>query len=145
MKKIIVILILSLLFACGIFVKPQNFSLKNYFNTGLLHTYTLRPLNETSIKLSNIYISTNTKGITKGETVGESLYFENLEVGSALSKLKAKVKFSEYLKEQNLTLIYAYSSLISKYEMVKNIKINLQISTCENYTVIGWPLIYGSF
>jgi len=145
MKKIIVILVLCLLFACNIFIKPKEFSLKNYFDSGMLHIYTNRPINETSIAITNLYMSTSNKGIVKGDIVGESLYFTNLEVGSAIEKLKAKVKFTEYLEEQNLTLIYAYTNLISKYEMVNNVKINLQISTCDEYSVIGWPLIYGSF
>lgn len=145
MKKIIVILILCLTFACSIFIKPKDFSLQNYFDTGLLHIYTNRPINETSIAITNLYMSTSKKGLTKGDIVGESLYFTNLEINSALTKLKAKVKFSEYIEEQSLTLIYAYSSLISKYEIINNVKINLQISTCNEYSVIGWPLIYGSF
>lgn len=145
MKKVIVVLVLSLLFACSIFVKPKDFSLKNYFDNGLLHIYTSRPINETSIHLANTYISTSSKGIKKGDIIGESLYFDNLEIGSALKKLKAKVKFTEYLNNQNLTIIYAYTNLISKHEIVNNVKINLQISTCEEYSVIGWPLIYGSF
>lgn len=145
MKKIIVILILCLLFACSIFVKPKEFSLQNYFDSGLLHIYTNRPINETSIYLANTYMSTSKDGIKEGDILGESLYFENIEVGSAINKLKAKVKFTEYIEEQNLTLIYAHTNLISKYEMVNNVKINLQISTCDEYSVIGWPLIYGSF
>ena len=145
MKKIIVILVLCLLFACSILIQPKEFSLKNYFNSGLLHIYTKRPINETSIAITDIFMSTSTEGTVKGDIVGESLYFDNLEVGSAIQKLKAKVKFTEYLDEQNLTLIYAYTNLISKYEIVNNVKINLQISTCDEYSVIGWPLIYGSF
>ena len=145
MKKIIVILIICLLFACGIFVKPNNFSLNNYFDTGLLHIYTKRPINETSIPLVGTYMSTSSKGVKKGEIIGESLYFDNLEIDSAITTLKAKVKFTEYIDEQNLTIIYAYSKLIPKYEMVNNVKINVQISTCDEYSVIGWPLIYGSF
>ena len=145
MKKIIIILILTLLFACNIFIKPKDFSLGNYFDSGLLHIYTSRPINETSIPITHLYMSTSNKGITKGDIVGESLYFSDLEIDSALKKLKAKIKFTEYLDEQNLTLIYAHTSLISKYKMVNNVKINLQISTCNEYSVIGWPLIYGSF
>ena len=145
MKKVIVVLILCLMFACSIFIKPSEFSLQNYFDSGLLHIYTYRPINETSIAITNMYMSTNNSGIQKGDIVGESLYFDNLEVGSAINKLKAKVKFSEYIEEQNLTLIYAYTGLIPKYEIVNNVKINLQISTCDEYSVIGWPLIYGSF
>ena len=145
MKKIIVVLIICLLFACGIFVKPKNFSLDTYFENELLHIYTKHPINETSIPLVNTYMSTSCKGLQKGDIVGESMYFTNLEVGSAISTLKAKVKFTEYLEDQHLTIIYAYSKLIPKFEIIKNIKINLQISTCDEYSVIGWPLIYGSF
>ena len=145
MKKIIIVLILSLLFACSILVKPNNFSLNMYFDSGILHIYTKRPINETSLLLANVYMSSSSKGVQQNEIIGESLYFENLEVGSALSTLKAKVKFTEYISNQKLTLIYAYSSLIPKYETVNNVKINLQISTCEEYSVVGWPLIYGSF
>ncbi|MBQ7797865.1 MAG: hypothetical protein IJ371_01940 [Clostridia bacterium] len=145
MKKVFIVLILCLLFACSMIVKPKEFSLQNYFNSGMLHIYTNRPINETSIYLANTYMSTSTKGIKKGDIIGESLYFQNLEISSAINKLKAKVKFTEYIDNQNLTLIYAYSTLIPKYEMVNNVKINLQISTCDAYSVIGWPLIYGSF
>ena len=145
MKKIFIILILCLLFACSIFVKPKNFTLQDYFDTGILHIYTLRPINETSIPLANTYMSTSKKGLQSGDIIGESIYFNDLEVGNAIKKLKAKVKFTEYIDEQNLTIIYAYTNLISKSEIVNNIKINLQISVCDEYSVIGWPLIYGSF
>ena len=145
MKKIIVILVFCLLFVCSIAIKPKTFSLQNYFDSGLLHIYTKRPINETSIPLANTYMSSNSSGAKKDEIIGESLYFKNLEIGSAINKLKAKVKFTEYIDNQNLTIIYAYSKLIPKYEMVNNMKINLQISTCDEYSVIGWPLIYGSF
>lgn len=145
MKKIIIVLILCLLFACSIFVKPTEFSLTNYFDCGVLHIYTNRPVNETSIQLSNIYMSTSSHGASKSDIIGESLYFNNLEISSAINTLKAKVKFTEYIEEQRLTVIYAYSSLIPTHKIVDNIKINLQISTCSEYSVIGWPVIYGSF
>ena len=96
MKKIIAILILCLLFACSIFVKPNHFTLKDYFDTGILHIYTKRPINETSLCLTNIYMSSNPSGATDGDIIGESLYFTNLEVGSALQKLRAQVKITEY-------------------------------------------------
>ena len=145
MKKIIIILSLCLLFACSIFIKPKDFSLSNYFDTGILYIYTRTPINETSMQLTNTYMSTSKKGANKNNVIGESLYFNNLEVGSAIKKLKAKVKFTEYIEEQQLTIIYAYSSLINTHEIVKNVKVNLQISTCDEYSVVGWPLIYGSF
>ena len=90
-------------------------------------------------------MSTSKKGANSKDIIGESLYFNNLEIASAIKTLKAKVKFTEYLKEQKLTIIYAYSSLINCYKTIDHIKVNLQISTCDEYSVIGWPLIYGSF
>ncbi|MBO5910051.1 MAG: hypothetical protein J6Q15_00930 [Clostridia bacterium] len=134
-----------MLFACSIFIRPNEFSLKNYFNSGTLHIYTTHPINETSIQLTNSYISTSRKGATNKDIIGESLYFDNLEVGSAIKTLKAKIKFTEFIKEQNLTIIYAYTLLIPTSKIIDNIKINLQISTCNEYSVIGWPVIYGSF
>lgn len=145
MKKIIVVLLLCLLFACSIFIKPKHFTLKDYFEAGVLHIYTKRPINETSILLANTYMSSNPQGATNKDIIGESLYFTNLEVGSAINILKMKVKFTEYIEEQALTVIYGYSSLIPCYKTINNIKINLQISTCSEYSVIGWPVIYGSF
>lgn len=145
MKKIIVVIVLSLLFACGIFVKPKQFTLKTYFNSGILYTYTSRPINETSIELVGNYMSLSSRGANKNDIIGECLYFENLEVGSAIKTLKAKVRFTEYIDSQKLTIIYAYSSLIPTYKTINNNKINLQISSCSEYSVIGWPVIYGSF
>ena len=146
MKKIIVILVLCLLFACNIFISPKKeFTLKDYFDSGILYTYTSYPINETSIELVDTYMSTSTKGCNKDSVIGECLYFQNLEVNSALKTLKAKVKFTEYIESQHLTIIYAYSSLIPKHKTINNYKINLQISTCSEYSAIGWPVIYGSF
>ena len=93
MKKICVIIILTLVIGCSFFVKPKQFNLRDYFDSGVLHIYTRQPINETSIPISNLYISTSTNGAGK-QIIGESLYFENLEVGSALTKLKATVKFT---------------------------------------------------
>ena len=124
MKKICIILVLTVILGCSFFVKPKQFNLRSYFDSGILHIYTKQPINETSIPLANLYMSTTNKGANKNQIVGESLYFENLEVGSALTKLKATVKFTEYLENQNLTLIYAYTNLIPKHEIINNV-INL--------------------
>lgn len=141
MKKFIVLPILLLIIICNIYNK-QEFSLSTYFNQGKLSYYTNTATNTLSVKLADSYMS-----LTKpnAKIIGESMYFNNLEVISAIKTLKASVKFTEYLSEQNLTLIYCYTSLIPTYKYVKSNKINLQISTCEEYSIIGWPLIYGSF
>ena len=90
-------------------------------------------------------MSLSSRGANKNDIIGECLYFENLEVGSAIKTLKSKVRFTEYIDSQKLTIIYAYSNLIPTYKTINNNKINLQISSCSEYSVIGWPVIYGSF
>ncbi len=141
MKKLIIIFILSVLICCSTYIK-QNFTLSSYFTTGQLSYYTSSPITTSSIKLADAYL---THEKPSSNIIGESMYFTNLEVISAIDTLKAEVKFTEYLSEQNLTLIYCYTNLIPTYKYVKSFKINLQISTNDEYTIIGWPLIYGSF
>lgn len=145
MKKFIVLIILALATSCVIFVKPKTFSLKSYFDKGMLYTYTTHPINDTSIPLTGTYMSLNAEGADKDTIIGECMYFDNLEVGAALKSLKAEVKFTEYIDEQHLTIIYAYSKLIPISKNMNNHIINLQISTCNEYSVVGWPVIYGGF
>ncbi len=145
MKKFIVMLVLSILFACSIFIDKKPFSLRTYFDKGALYTYTSYPINDTSIALVGNYMSISPDGANAKNTIGECLYFDNLEVGNALNRLKAKVKFTEYIEAQQLTIIYAYTKLVPKHETIGGHKINLQVSTCSEYTAIGWPVIYGGF
>lgn len=140
MKKFIVIVIISLIICCSTYIK-QDFTLSSYFTTGKISYYTSIP-NTNSTKLADTYINTQKP---QSNIIGESMYFTNIEVITAIKILKARVEFAEYLDEQDLTLIYCYTNLIPTYKNVKSHKINLQISVSEEYTIIGWPLIYGSF
>lgn len=79
-----------------------------------------------------------------GHIIGESMVIERLEVGSALTTLKAKVIKTEYL-EDGTVVIYAYTTLINDKVDVSGNRVNLQIATRDNRTVIGWPLILGSY
>ena len=145
MKKFIVLLILALTMCGSMLIKPKTFTFNTYFNNGVIYTYTSHPINDTSILLVGTYMSLNSNGADENDIIGECIYFDNLEVSSAITKLKAKVKFTEYIEEQHLTIIYAYSNLIPISKQVNNHKVNLQISTCNEYSAIGWPLIYGGF
>lgn len=147
MKKIIFILSLSIILGCSIFFKPykKRFSLTNYFHSGTLYIYTNKSINSSSVKITNNYINTSSQGATSENIIGESIYFENLEVGSAIETMKAKVMFTEYLENENLTIIYALSPLIPLKKKVKNNYINMQIAISSEYTIIGWPTILGSF
>lgn len=147
MKKLALILSLSIILLCGVFFTSSNqtFSLQDYFSNNNIYFYTNEYINPTSIKITNTYMSLDCSGVNNNNLLGESMYFDNLEVGSALKTLKAHVKFTEYLKQERLTIIYAYSPLIIKNRIVNNKKVNLQISISNEYTIIGWPVIFGSF
>lgn len=147
MKKFIFILSLSIILGCSIFFKSNKnqFSLTDYFHSGILYTYTNKSINSSSVKITNNYINLNSQGAKKEDIVGESIYFKNLEVGCALKIMKAKVNFVEYLENENLTIIYAFSPLIPLKRKVKNNYINFQVAVSKEYTVIGWPTILGSF
>lgn len=76
--------------------------------------------------------------------LGESISIKNFEPASAIKSLQAKVIKTEYLTT-GATVIYAYSSLVPKSVEIENQKTNLQIACYEDYVVIGWPMILGSF
>lgn len=137
MKKIFVLLILLMILLLNSYSNQTDFSFSTYFNSGTITKYTEDNCNASI--LPNISINSN------GKIIGESIYFEQLEVGNALSTLKAKVLFTEYISNRDLTVIYCSSPLIEKSVMVKDYSVNLQIATTDNYTVIGWPMILGSF
>lgn len=142
------ILSLFIIIFCGIFFSPNNnrdFSLSKYFSGNTLYTYTSEYINPTSTKITNTYMSSSSTGATSQNLLGESMYFDNLEVGYALKTLKANVKFTEYLPDEHLTIIYGYSPLINKNKIIKDKTINLQIAISSEYAIIGWPVIFGSF
>lgn len=147
MKKLIFIFSLFLILFCSIFFAPQNtdFSLINYFDGDIMYTYTNENINSTSVKITNTYMSSSAKGANRRNLLGESMYFDNLEVGSAIKTLKLSVKFTEHLKSEHLTIIYGYSPLINTTKYIKGRLINVQIAISSEYTIIGWPAIFGSF
>lgn len=140
MKKILIFLcIVMVLFYVN--QTKSNFSLKDYF-TGKMSYYTQNSVSNTSINLGFCYLSEN---INKHSIiVGESIVVENLEISTALKILKAKIIEKGYL-DNKTTVIYAYSPLITSQIKSKKNKVNLQIAINNNATIIGWPLILGSF
>jgi len=136
-----VILIVSLIILNGANVKAENdFSLLNYFS-GDYTVYTSGDNGENSVDLGFCYMNSQK---VSGHIIGESMVIERLEVGSALTTLKAKVIKTEYL-EDGTVVIYAYTTLINDKVDVSGNRVNLQIATRDNRTVIGWPLILGSY
>ena len=130
------LVLLLLILLANSFMQKEDFSLSSYFN-GELTVYAQTRNSESQI-LPNVSIS-----YSKYCSVGESMYFKNLEVGNALKVLKAKVKFVENLSK--LTILYCTSPLIEKTVLVKDQFINLQICIADDYAVIGWPMILGAF
>ena len=139
MKKIAVVLIMFLIILNG--AKSENkFSLLNYFS-GEYIAYTSSPSGKDCIDLGFCFV--NSKPVDDC-VVGESITIENCEVASVISVLNARVIKTEYL-EDGTTVIYAYSNLINENVDVFGKNVNLQIATKDERTVIGWPLILGSF
>ncbi len=139
MKKIFAII--SILFVLvGSFNVDNNFSLKKYFD-GEYYVYTEQQVNTSSINLGSCYM---TKDVEAKDCVGESLLIYNFEPVSALKQLSAKIIKTEKLKG-GPTVLYAYSPLISRTVEIEGEKVNLQIANYNTYSVIGWPVILGSF
>ena len=139
MKKIMAVLFVFLVLFNG-FEKTNNFSLLDYFS-GEYTAYTASSSGENCVDLGFCYI--NSKPVTK-DLVGESIVVKDLEIASAIKTLNAKVIKTEYL-DNGTTVIYAYTNLINNNVKVEGKRVNLQIAIKDEVTVLGWPLILGSF
>lgn len=136
MKKIFIFILLLSILVVHFLQEKSSFSFSDYFSFGDITVYSQ---SDNSSFLPNIEMN------GKGKVVGESIRFNKVEPLSLINTLNAEIKFFEYIENQDLTIIYCYSNLIDKEVTVKNENINLQIAYCEDYTIIGWPLILGSF
>ena len=139
MKKMIIVLFIFLVIFSGIKEKKE-FSLLDYF-AGDYTSYTNQYCNEESIDLGFCYANLDQKN---EKIVGESVVVENLEIGNALEVLRASVLKSEYLNDGTV-VIYAKTPLINDCVDVSYGKVNLQIATRGSRSVVGWPLILGSY
>ena len=140
MKKLIIFsALVMVLFYANSF--NNNFSLLNYF-TGEYYSYSNQE-SENSINLGFCYLSKEDSSSLKN-IIGESLKIVNLEISSAIKTLNAKVVKTEYL-ENGTTVIYAYSPLIKNNVSINDKRVNLQIASNKDFSIIGWPLILGSF
>lgn len=139
MKKLLVVLVVLIILVVG-HNPTMNFCLLDYFS-GEYVVYTENFTDEDAVNLGFCYMNTKPQ---ISNIVGESIMVENLEVSTAIDVLKARVVKTEYL-EDGTTIIYAYTNLISQYVKLQNQKINLQLAIKNEKTIIGWPLILGSF
>lgn len=116
-----------------------NFSLQSYFEGEYCAYVETNEFGGTNLGVC--YMTRNRKVPNK---IGESMTIYNFEPISALKTLQATVIKTETLTD-GTSVIYAYTDLIDKTVDVEGKKVNLQLACYEDHTVIGWPLILGSF
>ena len=138
MKKLLIVIFIFLILVVG---KQENttFTLLDYFS-GEYTVYTSSAV-DSGVDLGFCYM--NSKPVSEN-IVGESLAVNNFEIANAIKVLNARVVKTEYL-DDGTTVIYAYTNLIRESVKVGNENVNLQIATRNDRTIIGWPLILGSF
>jgi len=140
MKKFFVVIVMFLVLICSKNVE-NDFTLLDYFS-GEYTSYTEEIESEESLNLGFCYMQD--KDVDKNKLVGESLKIYNFEPINALKKLNATLVKTECL-DNGLVVIYAYTNKIKDYVEVDNKKVNIQIANNDECSVVGWPLILGSF
>ena len=138
MKKLFAVLVVFA-FLCGCYSMPKQFSLQTYFS-GEYNSYTYQPIDKTSTNLGFCYINSQ----TSTKAIGESIKLNNYEPNAVLQTLKAKVVKCETLPN-GANVIYAYTNKIKEEIDLNGNKVNLQLACYDNYCIVGWPLILGSY
>ena len=113
---------------------------------GINGTYTFY----TNTSVSSSFISVDS---AKAESVkkeiknlcGESIsfYLDKDIINNVLSNYKASFLFLE--QGEDFYTCYYYSSKIAVYQLIKGVKVNIQVAYRQNTATIGSPIIYGSF
>lgn len=140
MKKLFVVIVAFLILIGNVGVK-NNFTLLDYFD-GEYYAYSNSPISNHYIFLGSCYM--NIGEVNSNDIVGESMIIENFEPIAAIEELNGKIIFTEFL-DTGASVIYAYTDQIGRYVNVNGEKVNIQIAQYNDYSVIGWPLILGSF
>ena len=79
MKKIFILIVILFILILNCAKAQKNFTLKEYFPTGQMTSYTdKKDISNLSI-LPNVYIANNNNSI-----IGESVFLKNIEVGTAI-------------------------------------------------------------
>ena len=113
---------------------------------GINGTYTF--YTQTSVSSNFISVdSADAKRVKKeiknicGESI--SFCFNQEIIDKVLRDYNAKFLFLEQGKE--FYTCYYYSNKIAVYQLIKGVKVNLQVAYRQNTATIGSPIIYGSF
>ncbi len=139
MKKLLIVATLFIILISGN-KNDTDFTLLDYFD-GEYYAYTDSILSDESIDLGLCYM-TNTH-ISIENVIGESMKIYNFEPISAINMLNGKILKTE--RVQDAIVFYVYSPIIKKSVNVFDSVVNLQIAFYDEYSIIGWPMILGSF
>ena len=139
MKKLLIASVLFLILISGA-KNDYDFTLLDYFS-GQYKSYASTQT-EGATNLGFCYMSNNIQN--KKMIIGESIKISNFEPVSALSCLEAKLVKTEVL-EDGTTVLYGYTKLIKETVTIEGELVNLQIACVDDYCIVGWPLILGSF
>ena len=141
MKKLLCVLTLFIILISNNST-AEDFSLRSYYS-GEYVAYSHVPISSEYINLGSAIM--NMGELTdKTKIVGESMTIQNFEPIAALKQLDAKLIKTERL-DSGAQVFYAYSNKIKSSVEVDGQKVNLQIAYYDEYAVVGWPLILGSF
>lgn len=138
MKKILIFIVLLVIVILNFAYVKKDFSLRDYFPEGQITIFSNIQDCDNQEIIKDVYITQN-----RNSVIGESVFLKNFEIGQILKILSAKVLSVEYLDD--LTILFCKTDKISKLVKHNGQKINLQIASCEDYTVVGWPMILGGF
>lgn len=138
MKKLIIVIIVFLILVVNV-EDNHKFCLLDYFSGDYKIYSKSKGVNSVDLGFCYMYSTPYVDNV-----IGESIRIENLEPVSALKTLHAKIVKTEYL-DNGTTVIYAYTNKINDKVSIDDKYVNLQIAHNENYSIIGWPLILGSF
>jgi len=135
MLKKVAVIFFALILGCMIYLQNQKSVFSNF--DGKITFYTLDSSSNATMVKSN-------SSLFLFSITGESIEIENsLSVQQILDEFDAKILFIEKL--DGGVSYYAYSKKLKYQTTFSGEKINLHFHLSEGRTVIGTPLIFGSF
>lgn len=127
---------------------PNDSSIYSFYTTDNINTIN----NATVVKNGNSSIvsctSLNAKNVKQSlkNILGESVKINNPSkdiIDNLYQYINKNIVYYEVL--ENTTITYCYNPSLLNFVMIDGQKVNLQIAQNNNYIVIGYPLILGSF
>ena len=134
-------------------ITPRQFGLENYFageyafySTDLVESPLVTRRQELGFSFIYFTRSEDAAELRRLFTRidGESI---TLDIKQSTSEILKKLQARQVSRDRigDLTTIYAYSPKVPTYIIVDGERINIQIAQANNRTLIGFPIILGSF